>query len=428
MASITTTYVAKNIADLGDAPMVHLLVVRRRKKDLIELGSFLVDTGCLGVKDAFYKVLYDETALEELKEDMFHEGCEEKSGAWGRRFVEAAIQYAQRLGFGPHRDFKKAARVFGGTNAKDCDESFAFGQNGKPFYMQGPHDSYKKAQKVISILTKRCGEEGFHYLVGGLSGEATPEEELSLCQELLEHGELEESWRRLSQLNEENPEDLEVIFGMGTWHAAQGNFEEALPFFKQVTSEDSEFDAAWLNQGMVHMQLSTAEEGQENFLPGGGNMKHLALMLKCFQQVIRCDQEQPGEVDEEGLLRCKNVLSGFTEEAELSKISMDVYIESMEIYSLGLDLMEEEEWVSGLEQFKKTAELNPRSHQAFGNMGTCLLQLNRVNDGREMLERAIEIEPDYTPALSNLKIIEGCDDENPPKIREFKIIDSSKFD
>ncbi len=37
-----------------------------------------------------------------------------------RKLIEQATQYAQGLGFAPHPDYKKAARVFGGLDAEQC--------------------------------------------------------------------------------------------------------------------------------------------------------------------------------------------------------------------------------------------------------------------------------------------------------------------
>lgn len=427
MASKTITYVAKNIEDLGDAPMVGVMVVRERRMNHFEVGSFLVDTGCLGVKVVMGTVIHDADDLEELKEDLFTDGYVEKSAAWGRKFVESAIVYARKLGFGPPRDYKKAARVFGGTDAKDCDERFEFGRKGKPFYFQGPNESPQQANKIIKILERRCGVDGFHFIVGGLSDDASVEDEVDFCLELMEDGDMKGAGSRLQRLLDENPEDKDALFAMGIWYLYEQQPDQALLFFEAATDIDPEFIEAWINRGMAHMHLSNVSGNTEE-LPGGGNMWHMAAMLKCFQQVMECEQEDLSEQGESEVERCRSILEISAKEAERSGISLEVYIESMENYASGLDHMEELEWEAALEQFRVTLELNPLSYHACGNSGTCLIALDRVNEAREMLQRALKMEPNYKPALDNLKLLEGYDDENLPPVLGHKMVDSSKPD
>ncbi len=95
-----------------------------------------------------------------------------------RKLVEQAVQYAQGLGLGPHPDYKRAARVFGGLNVEQCDRQFKFGQQGKPFYRRGPRETEAQARRIIEHLERRCGPGNYEYLV--VLGEA---EEISRALE-----------------------------------------------------------------------------------------------------------------------------------------------------------------------------------------------------------------------------------------------------
>ena len=86
------------------------------------------------------------------------------------KLVEQAVQYAQGLGFAPHPDYKKAARVFGGLRAKQCSQKFTFGHEGKPFYRRGPRETEEQARRIVSHLQQHCGSGNFAYLV--MLGEA----------------------------------------------------------------------------------------------------------------------------------------------------------------------------------------------------------------------------------------------------------------
>jgi len=81
--------------------------------------------------------------------------------------VEDVVKYALTLGFSPNQDYKMAARVFGGIDPKESTRKFEFGHQGKPFFIAGPNDSPEKVARICSQLARKCGEDGFHYLMPG---------------------------------------------------------------------------------------------------------------------------------------------------------------------------------------------------------------------------------------------------------------------
>ena len=132
----------------------------------VEAGIFLVDVGCLGIKLAVYESGDRQDYLQRIRghyETDFPMVPVEPECA--RQLVEQAAQYAQGLGFAPHPDYKKAARVFGGLNAGQCGRNFTFGREGKPFYCRGPRETEEQARRIVWQLEKRCGTGNYHYLV-----------------------------------------------------------------------------------------------------------------------------------------------------------------------------------------------------------------------------------------------------------------------
>jgi hypothetical protein len=133
----------------------------------VEAGIFLVDVFCLGVKWAGYESCDRQDYLERIRghyESKFPMVPVEPDCA--RKLVEQATEYSRGLGFAPHRDYKKAARVFGGLSAEQCAQHFAFGREGKPFYCRGPRETEEQARRILGQLEKRCGPGNYHYLVG----------------------------------------------------------------------------------------------------------------------------------------------------------------------------------------------------------------------------------------------------------------------
>ncbi len=147
-----------------ESGLTQLLVARIRDDGRADIGFFLVDLWCLGVKDAFF---HDDVTASEFKEliteRLPEEFRERLHPACAKKMIDGAIAYAERLGFAPHRDYRKARRALSGLDASECPETFTFGREGKPFFVEGPHDTPERTQRVLAMLEARCGVDGFDF-------------------------------------------------------------------------------------------------------------------------------------------------------------------------------------------------------------------------------------------------------------------------
>jgi hypothetical protein len=159
------TFCAHNLFEIGKG---HLVIARYKSEGRVEAGVFLLDVYCLGVKDAFFRQ-FSAAEFTKFLNDVFSGYPEapplERSAAWGRKLVEDAVEYARRLGFAPHPDYKQGAKVMGGINSKECSERFVFGSEGKPLYVAGPYDGEAKRNAIMRTLTKKLGPQGFHFIM-----------------------------------------------------------------------------------------------------------------------------------------------------------------------------------------------------------------------------------------------------------------------
>lgn len=156
--------------------MGHVTVARFKGNGDVEVGVFLLDVFCLGVKDALYAVMTPSEYEERVLKGIFAiSGKEPLDLPTARKLVEEAVAYAERIGFAPHRDYRKARRVFGGINAADSNAIFTFGKNGKPFYIQGPHDTPLRCAQILKTLETRCGPGNYDYLLVEDAGELSDE-------------------------------------------------------------------------------------------------------------------------------------------------------------------------------------------------------------------------------------------------------------
>ena len=167
-----TRYEAFIGKDWRDSGMTQLVVARIRAEGRAEVAFFLLDLWCLGVKDAFLADASTESEFREIVAERLPEEYRERfHPACAKKMIEGAIAYAERFGFAPHRDCRKARRALGGLEASDCPETFTFGREGKPCYVAGPNDTPERTERVLAMLEARCGKDGFHYLIGTPLGE-----------------------------------------------------------------------------------------------------------------------------------------------------------------------------------------------------------------------------------------------------------------
>jgi hypothetical protein len=156
-------FISSTLLELG---MGYVILSRFKSEGRVESGVFLLDVFCLGVKDAMYVQL----DIAEYENDLLNRfsgpnPLEALEPSCARKLVEGAVRYAASLGFQPHPDYKRACRVFGGTDPGACTRQFVFGYQGKPHYVQGPHDSPQRATRILDTLEARCGEGNFTYVV-----------------------------------------------------------------------------------------------------------------------------------------------------------------------------------------------------------------------------------------------------------------------
>jgi hypothetical protein len=153
-------------ADLFEIGLGETFISRRLPDGNLGVSAFIVDVYCLGVKNAFFRVI-SEDDYDGIKQSIAHRGRNlgHIHQSCAKKLLQGAVEYAKNLGFSSHSDYKKAAPLFGNIDASACPVHYDYGKDGKPFYIRGPNESISEANKIVNKLNDKCGEGGFDYLV-----------------------------------------------------------------------------------------------------------------------------------------------------------------------------------------------------------------------------------------------------------------------
>jgi hypothetical protein len=144
----------------GRSGLVTVLVARDRGGSTAGVCFYLVDTWCLGLKDAAGPQSMDRRRLGGFIQQIFSswdEPAVQVPLELGRQIVYGAIGYARELGFEPHPDFGRTAGYLGEWN-EECE--LTFGRDGKPMYISGPYDD---GEEIIRTLHRSLGDGNYDF-------------------------------------------------------------------------------------------------------------------------------------------------------------------------------------------------------------------------------------------------------------------------
>jgi hypothetical protein len=141
-----------------------IVVAREAPGFKVSVCSYMVDVFCLGVKDAIAPRVFSRRRLGEFLGEIYRSYADPPVPApldLARHVVFGAIAHARGLGFEPHADFAAAAGHLGEWEPPDSPV-IEFGRDGKPLYVQGPHDDYRQ---ILRTLEQSVSADNFHYLL-----------------------------------------------------------------------------------------------------------------------------------------------------------------------------------------------------------------------------------------------------------------------
>jgi hypothetical protein len=155
-------------AELWENGIGDLAIARQESEGQLVFGFFLVDVYCLGVKNAMWRAgtLGDfEEMIGHIEQNQtmrpISPGCLVK-------IVKGAVEYAQSFGFAPHADYRHASMLLEGIDPATCPQEFTFGHDGRPLYIQGPHESPAEVKAIMDRVQLAGGNYTLAFPGGGV--------------------------------------------------------------------------------------------------------------------------------------------------------------------------------------------------------------------------------------------------------------------
>ena len=185
-----------------------------------------------------------------------------------------------------------------------------------------------------------------------------------------------------------------VYFGMGVVHVSRKQYDEAIKCFKRALDIFPYF---------LDAQFNLAVSYQKKLDPGN--------TIKAYQKVVEI-----GPGDDDLVRQAKEFLVGMEEDIRKEQgIGLKKFLRSMDIFEKACVYMEKEKWEKAITCFKDCLNIVTNHYQSYGNMGLCYAKLGQRSQAISALDKAIEINPGYEPAIVNRKMIAGltADDKIP---------------
>ena len=146
-----------------ESGLANVSIARKHTNGNITSCFYLIDLLCLGVKDTHYifnsspneyreqlDAIKEKTTLEHVKYALVH------------NIILAGIEYADELGFAPHKDYTSITQFMLEEDNDDIElMEIECGKDGKPAYVRGPFDSDTKMKQIISKLEKTAGKDNY---------------------------------------------------------------------------------------------------------------------------------------------------------------------------------------------------------------------------------------------------------------------------
>jgi len=235
--------------------MAQVLIARSHANGNITLGFYLVDLGCLGIKDSFYRFNIHPDEYAELLEKF--EGrlpLEDISYTLAHNIVYAGLQYAEELGFKPYKDYTSITRFMLEEDTDDVEliDIEVGGKDGKPLYVNSGFDPETRVKQIIAQLERSVGVGNFTYIIQAGDEDFDDDDDFEFSGLMLD--ELKEEFSSLIDKGMDNLTEVEMV----------KIIKYADEIYAEICDEDVVFE--YMDQWEKEFDLILTDENTNEFI------------------------------------------------------------------------------------------------------------------------------------------------------------------
>ncbi|MEO0443934.1 MAG: tetratricopeptide repeat protein, partial [Pseudomonadota bacterium] len=180
-----------------------------------------------------------------------------------------------------------------------------------------------------------------------------------------------------------------VQYGLGILAIYNGEYDSAISFLEKVINSSPDFIYAHYNLGIAYKKLLNLPE-----------------MVRAFKQVIFI-----GKPTDDLVKITQDILDDFEQMTQDNDdIDLDTYLKGHDAFDQGFRQMELGNWADAITLFHTSINIASNHTQSYGNLGICYANLGQKQQALEMLDKAIELNSNYEPAIFNRQVISSLEE------------------
>ena len=205
---------------------------------------------------------------------------------------------------------------------------------------------------------------------------------------LVEQGEVAKGEAMLEALRAQYPSYHTVLYGLGVCHGLKGQTNEAIVCLERAVEIFPRLAHAHYNLGSAYCQKLDVEKA-----------------VKAYQAAIEVDGEDGpvGQLAREHLDNLETI-------ARRSGMDLPTFIGNKRIFDRAFTALRERQFQTAIDLLEQVLAREEGHVQSYGNMGLAYAGLGKRQKALECLSKAIELDPEYEPAIVNRIAVERLKD------------------
>jgi tetratricopeptide (TPR) repeat protein len=230
------------------------------------------------------------------------------------------------------------------------------------------------ADRVFGLITTQILEQNY-------------EEAVSNCERLLRY------------LPAYSPLRVDTLAHLGTAYGMLQNYPGSYKALTEALALNPKDPYLWYNRGLGSRFTSRAGRSYRDF-ERAAELNPSPVLKEEIAEALEFSRELA-----EGVMKERG-----------PDFTLDQLIEQEDHFQHGMEIMQTGKWEEAIQSFQAAIALADCMPQPWGNMGVCLLMLERYDESEEALKRALAIDRHYILAKNNLVKLSEARRNGPPEM------------